>query len=56
MVESDHNTIWSTVILNASKTALQSCTSNKAAHNSSLGSVSFLSGATLDLEQTNTTL
>lgn len=53
MVESDHKMTLSKDMPKDVKIVRQSLASNNAPHSSNLGNVSFLSGAILDLEQTN---
>jgi hypothetical protein len=50
IIESVHNKILSILKFNAGTVFCINCASSKAPHNYNLGSVTFFTGATLDLE------
>jgi hypothetical protein len=52
-MESDHNRILAIFRFKAGTDVSISCTKSKDPHNSIIGSVIFLTGATLNLEQSN---
>ena len=52
-MESEHNRILAIFKFKAGTVFCISCAKSKDPHNSKVGSVIFLTGATLDLEQSN---